>query len=235
VIFKVQMQYQQHFIFKLVGTDEESKYVSAEEQNILLVSNNSVRAFYYFHRARTSFMFRSYDDTKENTETYLACIRNTWANLFFGHAIHAFYVGLISFWLARKLKEERQWHEMGNKYKLVLKKCAESSQWTFENKWYLLEAEESFCNNDFEAAKAYYEKAISSARSHKFVHEEALACELAAYFYLELGENIKSVEYFKLALEKYKEWGAFEKCDSLSKFVVFFESMLTPASTQCWR
>ena len=58
-----------------------------------------------------------------------------------------------------------------------------------------------------------------------------MACELAAYFYLELGENIKSVEYFKLALEKYKEWGAFEKCDSLSKFVVFFESMLTPAST----
>jgi hypothetical protein len=166
VIFNVQMQYQQHFILKLVGTDEETKYVSAEEQTIL-ATNNSVRTTYYFHRARTSFMFRSYDDTKENTEKYLGCIRNTWANLFLAHAFHAFYVGLISFWLARKLKEERQWHEMGNKYKLVLKKCAESSQWTFENKWYLLEAEESFCNKDFEAAKAYYEKAISSARSHK--------------------------------------------------------------------
>jgi hypothetical protein len=52
------------------------------------------------------------------------------------------------------------------------------------------------------------------------VHEEALACELAAYFYLELGENNKSVEYFLLAHERYYEWGAFEKCDSLSKFLV---------------
>jgi tetratricopeptide (TPR) repeat protein len=167
VIFKVQTQYRQQTVFKLVGTDEEPKYVSAEEQNILLATNNSVRAFYYFHGAYISFMFRSHDDTKENTEKYLTCVRNTWANLFLAHSFHAFYVGLISFWLARKLKEERQWHEMGNKYKLVLKKCAESSQWTFENKWYLLEAEESFCNNDFEAAKTYYEKAISSARSHK--------------------------------------------------------------------
>ena len=39
--------------------------------------------------------------------------------------------------------------------------------WTFENKWYLLEAEESYFNRDFEAAKAYYEKAISSAKDHK--------------------------------------------------------------------
>jgi hypothetical protein len=52
------------------------------------------------------------------------------------------------------------------------------------------------------------------------VHEEGLACELAGYFYLELGEVNKSREYFMLAHERYNEWGAFEKCKSLSKFVV---------------
>jgi hypothetical protein len=62
----------------------------------------------------------------------------------------------------------------------------------------------------------------------KFVHEEALACELAAYFYLELGEINKSVEYFLLAYERYNEWGAFEKAESLFKFA---KSILTPAST----
>jgi hypothetical protein len=31
----------------------------------------------------------------------------------------------------------------------------------------LLEAEESYCKNDFEAAKTYYEKAVSSAKDHK--------------------------------------------------------------------
>ena len=62
----------------------------------------------------------------------------------------------------------------------------------------------------------------------QFIHEEALACELAAYFYLELEDINKSVEYFLLAHEKYHEWGAVGKCNSLFKFV---ENTFTPAST----
>jgi hypothetical protein len=38
------------------------------------------------------------------------------------------------------------------------------------------------------------------------VHEEALACELAAYFYLELEQINMSVEYFLLAHKNYLEW-----------------------------
>jgi hypothetical protein len=166
VIFKVQMQNFLHSIFKLIGTDEEPKHVSSEEQ-VILATNNSVATFCYYQRAYTSFMFRSYDDTKENIEKSLACIGSTWANLFIAHAYHAFYAGLISFWLARESREEQQWYQRGNQSKLALKRWTQSSQWTFENKWYLLEAEESFCNNNFEAAKTYYEKAVSSAKSHK--------------------------------------------------------------------
>ena len=51
------------------------------------------------------------------------------------------------------------------------------------------------------------------------MHEEALAYELAAYFYLEIRDTKKAMEYFLLAHEKYHEWGAFGKCDSLYKFV----------------
>jgi tetratricopeptide (TPR) repeat protein len=166
VIFMVQLQYVQHSIFKLTGKDEEPKYVSAVEQNIL-ATNNSVRTTYYYQKTYISFTFRSYDGTKENIEKYLACIDNTWANLVLYHAFHAFYIGLISFWLARKSRGKQQWHERGNKSKLALKQWAESSRWNFENKWYLLEAEESYCNDDFHTAKAYYEKAIASAKDHK--------------------------------------------------------------------
>ena len=62
----------------------------------------------------------------------------------------------------------------------------------------------------------------------QFVHEEALACELAGYFYAELRDTDKAMEHFLRAHEKYHEWGAFGKCDSLFKFV---QSILTPAST----
>eukprot|EP00985_Skeletonema_marinoi_P004859 scaffold2110_cov96-Skeletonema_marinoi.AAC.2 len=64
----------------------------------------------------------------------------------------------------------------------------------------------------------YYDKAISSAKDHKFVHEEALACELAAYFYLEMGEINNAAEYCLLAHERYQTWGAIGKCTSLFKF-----------------
>ena len=59
------------------------------------------------------------------------------------------------------------------------------------------------------------------------MHEEALACELAAYFHLEIGNNEKAMQYFLLAHKKYHEWGALGKCNSLFKFV---ESTFTPAS-----
>ena len=118
-------------------------------------------------RAYISFIFRSYDDMKNYTEQYLECAVNTWANLFYAHSFHAYYIGLISFWLARKSTAEQQWLERGRRCKLALKKWAESSLWTFENRWYLLEAEESYCNNDFDVAKLFYDKAIASAKEHK--------------------------------------------------------------------
>ncbi|KAK1739316.1 putative AAA ATPase [Skeletonema marinoi] len=227
VIFMMNQQCLQKFVLKLIGTDEMPKYTSAEEENIL-ATNNSVRTSNYFQGAFTSFMFRSYDDSKHYAEKYLDCIGNTWANLLLQHAFHAIYIGLISFWVARKSGDGQQWHERGKRSKLALKKWAESSQWTFENKWYLLEAEELYCNNDFDAAKTYYEKAIAAAKSHKFVHEEALACELAGYFHLEQGETKKATELFLLALEKYHEWGAFEKCNSLFKFVEGIRTLYLP-------
>jgi tetratricopeptide (TPR) repeat protein len=164
--FMMHIQHVRHSISKLIGTNEEPKHVSAEEQNIL-ATNNSVMTTNYFHKAYISFMLRSYDDSKNYAQKYLACVGNVWANLFFQHAYHVFYIGLISFWLARKSRDGQQWYERGEKSKLALKKWAESSLWTFESKWYLLEAEASYCNNDFEAAKSYYEKAVSSAKDHK--------------------------------------------------------------------
>ncbi|KAK1740251.1 putative AAA ATPase [Skeletonema marinoi] len=233
VIFMVQAQQFQRSSSKLIGTGEEPKYSS--EGRDILASNSSVLRSCHYHTAYVSFIFRSYDDAIENIEKYFALQETTWGNLFLAHAYHAFYIGLISFWVARKSREEQQWYQRGNKTKLALKRWAQSSQWSFENKWYLLEAEESFCNNDFDAAKTYYEKAVSSAKSHKFVHEEALACELAAYFYLELGEINKSVEYFLRAHERYHEWGAIGKCNSLFKFVggiIKFHNY--PSVSLCW-
>jgi hypothetical protein len=178
VIFLVQILSIQRSIFKLVGSEEEQKYI-IEEQNII-ARNNSVLRTYCFQKAYISFIFRSFDDTKIASESYFACSETTWANLFFNHAAHTFYIGLISFWVARKSREERQqqWYQRGSKSKLALKQWVESSRWNFEHKWYLLEAEEAFCNSEFESAKFFYEKAISSATDHKVRLDCAALCLL---------------------------------------------------------
>jgi len=164
VIFLIRVQQCQRSLFKLIGVEEEPKYISDEQH--IFATNNSVLRLYCFHKAYICFMFRSYDDAKYYAEKYFDCSETT--NLFFEEAVFTFYIGLISFWVARKsLEEQERWHNRGKQSKLALKTWAESSRWTFENKWYLLEAEESYCSNDFKTAESFYEKAVSSANAHK--------------------------------------------------------------------
>ena len=84
---------------------------------------------------------------------------------------------------------------------------------------YLLQAEEQFCRRNFEAAETLYDAAILRSKAHKFVNEEALANELAGHFYLETGRRNRSVHYFSQAFEKYNEWGAVAKANTLTQYL----------------
>jgi len=167
LVFLIQLQQIQRSMLRLTGTYEEDGPKYAAEEQEILTSNNSALKTHFFHLAYINFMFRSYEDTKDYIEKYFACSEKAWAALFMNHAVHAFYIGLISFWVTRKSRNEQEWNVRGSKSKAALKQWAQSSRWTFENKVYLLEAEESYCNNDFDAAKTFYDKAISSAKEHK--------------------------------------------------------------------
>jgi hypothetical protein len=67
VIFMIHTQQQQHSIFKLIGIDEELKYISEEET--ILATNNSVMATNYYQKTYISFLFRSYDGTKKTSRS----------------------------------------------------------------------------------------------------------------------------------------------------------------------
>jgi tetratricopeptide (TPR) repeat protein len=91
----------------------------------------------------------------------------------------------------------------------------QASAWNFKHKLLLMEAEVLYSYQDFEQAKELYKQAISSARSHKYINDEALSCELAAKFYFDIGDLESSLEYYKLAHEKYCLWGAGAKANQL--------------------
>eukprot|EP00956_Cyclotella_meneghiniana_P008824 scaffold12097_cov28-Cyclotella_meneghiniana.AAC.2 len=93
------------------------------------------------------------------------------------------------------------------------------SSWNFRHKLQLMEAEHHCCNGNFEQATQSYENAIATARVHKYINDEALACELAGRFFLERDDLASSLEYLRLAHEKYSDWGAIGKGNQLVNFI----------------
>ena len=115
---------------------------------------------------------------------------------------------------------DSSWRSRGIEHKKEFQRLVEQgSSWNFEHKLQLLEAEDYYCRGDFEQATESYKKAISSAKAHKFINDEVLACELVGEFFLHIDNQTSSLEYLMLAHEKYCEWGAHGKASQLFSFI----------------
>ena len=169
-----------------------------------------------------SFLLPNHGDTKDVLERYFEMLKSNSPVLVFTDVIRQFYAGLASFQLYRKSRDPF-WLDKG-------KKCKEDIQlWSSQdeigvqnfqhNKISLLEAEHSYSCGNFEQAAELYKKAITTARTCKFLNEEALACELAAKFHMAKGNSTSSLDHFILAHELYQKWGAVEKATQLFAFV----------------
>lgn len=133
-------------------------------------------------------------------------------------ANHAYYVGLMSFRIYRN-SNEMKWLDRAKQCKTLFELWAkEGSEWNFGQKLALLQAEELYSTGNFESAYISYDKAISLARSHKFLIDEALSNELAGYCHLSAGNNA-AMNYFVSAHRNYMDWGANAKATSLFHFV----------------
>ncbi len=103
-----------------------------------------------------------------SAEKYFLCEDgnvNFWSILYV-HSAQAFLSGLAAYWMFRKSNDPK-WVERASKAKYAMKKWADTHEWNFQNKFYLMEAEEAFCYKDTNSAKTFYEKAITSARKHR--------------------------------------------------------------------
>mmetsp|Transcript_27277 Transcript_27277/g.55696 ORF Transcript_27277/g.55696 Transcript_27277/m.55696 type:complete len:340 (-) Transcript_27277:37-1056(-) len=169
-----------------------------------------------FQGLMISFIYRNFEVTESAAERYIGCKYDSWIALNY-KTIETFILGLVSFWIFRQTNRI-QWLETGVRIKQIMEKWSETSRWNFLQKFYLLEAEEHFCNERYESAKLSYDVAIAFAAKHKFIVDEALACELAGYFALRISDHSNSLDYFKMAYEKYRDWGAHGKAATLLQY-----------------
>ena len=94
----------------------------------------------------------------------------------------------------------------------LLEKLARCAPSNYLHKYHLVEAERlRVLEGQSDAILSHYDQAIALARKSGFIHEEALANELAARYLLNQGQNDDAGSYLRSAMEQYEAWGAKRK------------------------
>ena len=166
----------------------------------------------YFDRLTLAFWSRNYSEAVQYAEKYTEYHQGVRiADLF-----HAFYQGVSAFRLAR-LEDGKagEWVDVGNDAVSQYQTWVKYSDWNWENKLLLLEAESHACEGELEMAKCKFRASIDSAQRHRFVHEEGLASELLGTFLDENGEVEEAKQHYAHARSCYQKWGAFALADRL--------------------
>ncbi|MBD2249580.1 serine/threonine protein kinase, partial [Nostoc sp. FACHB-888] len=95
--------------------------------------------------------------------------------------------------------EKSTWLNSVNTNQEKMQKWAEHAPMNYLHKFYLVEAEKARVLGQFLEAEEFYERAIQGARENEYIHEEALAYELAAKHYLARGREKFAQLYMKEA------------------------------------
>ena len=115
-----------------------------------------------------------------------------------------------------RLPEHRSRHfDSVLEYHRQLEVWAEHNPDTFEDRAALVGAEIARIEGRVLDAQELYEKAIRSARENRFVHNEAVANELAGRFYAARGFEKIATTYLRDARYCYLRWGADGKVRQL--------------------
>jgi len=80
-----------------------------------------------------------------------------------------------------------------------------------------LEAEFHSLQQNNKVAQELYAASISAAESSKFVHEQGLAAERAAFHFKKLGDREKARDNFILTKECYSAWGSSKNVDLINR------------------
>jgi predicted ATPase/signal transduction histidine kinase len=107
----------------------------------------------------------------------------------------------------------------------TIEQWAKHAPMNYQHKWDLIEAEKQRVLGNKAEAIEYYDRAIAGAKEHQFLHEESLANELAAKFYLAWGKETIARAYTIEAYYGYTRWGAAAKIEHLT---TLYPQLLAP-------
>lgn len=156
-----------------------------------------------------SVIFRRYEDGEKIVLQYREFFDAHQLDGPFNNIYRNFFTGLIALNLMRNNdNQEADWITVGKNVIQKMDDWTKECKWNFENKALLLRAEMSYSTGDFDKASEEYILSIRAAREHRFLHEEALACELFSVYLYERGMHQKSLNFLTHSIKCYEQWGA---------------------------
>lgn len=199
---------------------------SAYQESVMTQQNkerNDKTGQFFIHFLKTMLgtYFRDFEQTRQNApeaRKLLDAVLGKYEipNLHFYEAIS--YIALYE--ESEKTasdKERKTYLSRATKSKNKLKTWSKDSPQNFSHKYLLAEAEFLRVTGNRDAARTLYDQAISAATQQEFIHEAALANELAGRFYAEESAVSLSEFYLKAAYSLYREWGAKGKMADMEK------------------
>mgnify|MGYP000072950354 CR=1 FL=1 len=182
-------------------------------------------AFAYIYKLMLAYLFSNYHAALENItqgEQYLKAVSGMISNTVFH-----FYAALTYLALAAEQSAQEQSATLFQVeiHQAEIYKWAQETPMNYLHQWHLIEAQKQQILGNRAAAIEHYDRAIALAKEHQFVHEEALANELATKFYLDWGKAKIAQAYAFEAYYCYGRWGAIAKVNHL---VTLYPQLLAP-------
>jgi predicted ATPase/signal transduction histidine kinase len=169
----------------------------------------------YLGKTMLAYFFKTYDQAVENAiqaEKYIESCRQY---IIGGPYIFYYSLALIAQYPISKKHKQKQFLEKVSSNQKLMKEWAYHSPTNYQHKYELIEAEKGRILGRNWEAEELYDRAIKGAKEQGFIHEEAIAYERAAEFYLSIGREEIGHFYLKNAHHCYTRWGAIAKVNAL--------------------
>jgi len=217
------------FVYNLIGLSKNkfkmiSNFYNEEKEIIRMKTKGYISGLsvHYTFKLILLFILNDKNDLLNITKkaekflsSNLGQFQTTYLNLFIGLS----YIKFIK-------NEKHKYFNTVLKIQKKIKKWHESCPENFSQMYYLISAEIERLKKNYFYAMKYYDEAIKSAKENKFINIEAIANELAAYFYKSRGMNKIFKTYMTETCYCYIKWGAKAKIEELEKeYPDIFESL----------
>lgn len=152
-------------------------------------NNDWLLSLLFFSKTIYFYIFKNYYSAFDRGIQGKKYLKNTGAYLTTPQHNSYSSLSFIAYYISCTVEQQKKILQQVNKNQDSMKLWAGHCPENFQNKYDLVEAEKARVLGRNWQAQEFYEKAIQGAKKSDFIHEEAIAYERAAEFYLSLGRE----------------------------------------------